>query len=156
MSQEDKLVWKILKSARLLPSNESGSDSDDETISKFDFVNNFLRYKASFKRFKVSAEEVFNILNDLEKKLSIVDVDGVKSVAENQSQNEVELIKKDFISELPLELKMILMKFTGPLGYFKCIRLSKTWHQTLSTSNFESSSGLKRKVVSNLLKTYCF
>ena len=156
MSQEDKLVWKILKSARPLPSNESSSDSDDETISKFDFVNNFLRYKASFKRFKVSAEEVFNILNDLEKKLSIVDVDGMKSVAENESQNEVELIKKDFISELPLELKMILMKFTGPLGYFKCIRLSKTWHQTLSTSNFESSSGLKRKVVSNLLKTYCF
>ena len=78
MSQEDKLVWKILKSTRPLPSNESSSDSDDETISKFDFVNNFLRYKASFKRFKVSAEEVFNILNDLEKKLSIVDVDGVK------------------------------------------------------------------------------
>ena len=69
MTPEDKQVWKILKSAKPEVERKLGkkielaeSSDDDENISHHEFVNNFLKYKNSFKKFKVSAEEVFNIL----------------------------------------------------------------------------------------------
>lgn len=69
MTTEDKRVWKILKSAKSEVERKLGkkielaeSSDDDENISHHEFVNNFLKYKSSFKKFKVSAEEIFNIL----------------------------------------------------------------------------------------------
>lgn len=69
MTAEDKQVWRILKTAKPEVELKLGktitleeSSDDDENISHFEFVNNFLKYKNSFKKFKVSAEEVFNIL----------------------------------------------------------------------------------------------
>lgn len=65
MTDEDRRVWKILKAAKPKDcqiTSEDESSSDDEKISYSGFVNNFLKYKSSFKRFKVSPEEVFNIL----------------------------------------------------------------------------------------------
>lgn len=63
---EDKVVWRILKTAKPEVERKLGraievaeSSDEEENISHFEFVNNFLKYKNSFKKFKVSAEEVF-------------------------------------------------------------------------------------------------
>lgn len=70
MTEEDRQVWKILKTAKPEVERKLGkkfdieeSSDDDENISHFEFVNNFLKYQSSFKKFKVSAEEVFSILH---------------------------------------------------------------------------------------------
>lgn len=70
MTDEDRRVWKILKTAKPEVERKLGrtfdleeSSDEDENISHFEFVNNFLKYQASFKKFRVSAEEVFNILH---------------------------------------------------------------------------------------------
>lgn len=69
MTIEDRQVWHILKTAKPEVEKKLGktidlaeSSDDDENISKYEFVNNFLKYQKSFKKFRVSAEEVFNIL----------------------------------------------------------------------------------------------
>lgn len=66
MTIEDKVVWRILKTAKPEVERKLGraievaeSSDEEENISHFEFVNNFLKYKNSFKKFKVSAEEVF-------------------------------------------------------------------------------------------------
>lgn len=66
MTTEDKVVWRILKTAKPEVERKLGraievaeSSDEEENISHFEFVNNFLKYKNSFKKFKVSAEEVF-------------------------------------------------------------------------------------------------
>lgn len=46
----------------------------------------------------------------------------------------------------------MLMRFTGPKGFFKSTRLSQAWRLALT----KSESAHKNKQLNNLMKEYCF
>jgi ACT domain-containing protein len=72
MTPADKLVWKILKTAKPLVekalgkpielAEDSSDDDPDEKISRFDFSNNYYKYRNSVKRFNATSEEMFWLL----------------------------------------------------------------------------------------------
>jgi len=156
MTPEDKLVWRILKTCKPEYERKIGkkvdledSSDDDENISRFEFVNNFLKYKNSFKKFKVSPEEVFSILNyrvRLQEQTSKPDQETIETVPEETK------IGIDYISLLPVELKLLIVKFTGPKGYFKSVALSQAWRYTMNSAD----SKVKQKMLHSLMKQYCF
>jgi hypothetical protein len=139
MTPEDKVVWKILKTAKPEVERKLGrkieleeSSDDDENISQYEFVNNFLKYQTSFKKFRVSAEEIFNILHYRTMLQELATQKPIEEPAEETKTTGI-----DCISYLPVELKVLLLRFTGPKGYFKGLRINQAWRQTLLSTQSE-------------------
>jgi len=45
-----------------------------------------------------------------------------------------------------------VLKFTGPKGYFKALRFSKNWRETMLNTQSEH----RKKIMNQLMKNYCF
>ena len=58
----------------------------------------------------------------------------------------------DCISNLPVELLVLLLKYTGPKGFFKALKLSRSWREILLSANSEH----RRKTFNQLMKEYCY
>jgi len=72
MTEEEKLVWRILCSA--CPHLTSFIGQEDEIvdhISIFEFTTNYKRYSKSFARFQVTAGEFFECLHKTNNKNEI-------------------------------------------------------------------------------------
>ena len=72
MSEEDKIIWKILCTAAPIEIQKQLIHDDVidtlDHISVLEFTTNYKRYANSFRRFKITGEEFFSVLYQINKR----------------------------------------------------------------------------------------
>ena len=98
----------------------------DEHISSREIKANFMLYKNCLKRFRVSAEEFFRLLANRNNLLENVDEDSdLKGKQKDTNAEEVwdgrERGGIEYLAKVPIELKVLILQFSGPKGFFKML-----------------------------------
>ena len=131
------------------PANEDKFMMDD-IVSALEIKHSFTTYRASLRRFQVSTEEFFELLQKRNGKLEQVDSDDSE-----EEKKEEEEVKHDcgtqYFEMMPVELKILILKFAGPKGFYNLLKVSTSWHRFLQISQ---ESPLKTKALKNLFKNY--
>jgi len=58
----------------------------------------------------------------------------------------------EFINKLPIELKILVLQFAGPAGFFKMQLVSSGWNCFLAV---KQESTLKRQAIKYMLRNFC-
>lgn len=110
----------------------------DEHISSREIKTNFMIYKNCLRRFKVSAEEFFALLAQRNSRLELVEEEENTGIvkAEDAKTEEVwdgqERGGVEYLAKAPIELKILVLQFAGPRGFFKMLQVSSYWRAFLS------------------------
>ena len=97
-------------------------------------------------------EQFFDMLQVRNNSLEMVEeekelIDGLDQAWDGRSKGGVE-----YINKLPIELKILLLQFAGPIGFFKMNLVSSGWNCFLTS---KQESHLKRQAIKYMLKNFC-
>ena len=93
----------------------------DETVSPMEIKRNFMQYKDCLRRFHVSAEEFFSLLRFRNSSLENVEEDEKVQEQEDEAWNREQRGGIEYLAKLPTELKILILQFSGPKGFFKML-----------------------------------
>ena len=112
----------------------------DENISVNEIKAHFTSYTESLKRFRVSAEQFFQLLH--ERNLKLENFEEGEDLVETEDQawrGKGSPGGVEFLARVPLELKILMLQFAGAKGFFKLMQVSKQWHSFLDARQEQSA-----------------